>query len=133
MLAQASGLVHFRKRVTSEILSEINDLILASSAGDDGDDDRDDTRDPDGTNNQDGDDGTSTDVDNEGSLLMGASCAPAAIRYPTDLSLLNNAREMTEAVIDTCHAPDIGTNAPPDVSAEGAKTVSASGQEEETA
>lgn len=105
-----SMLVHFRKRISSEILSEINDLILASQADDNDDDD---TRDPDGTNNQDGDDETSTEVDNEGSLLMDASCAPAAIRYPTDLSLLNDAREMTEAVIDTCHAPDIGTNEKP--------------------
>ena len=106
-------LVHFRKRVTGEILSEINDLILASQADDNDDDDSDDACYADGTNNQDGDDETSTEVDNEDSLLMDASCAPASIRYPTDLSLLNDVREMTEAVIDTCHTPDIGTSEKP--------------------
>jgi len=32
--------------------------------------------------------------------MLDASCAPADIRYPTDLSLLNQAREQTEAIID---------------------------------
>jgi hypothetical protein len=30
---------------------------------------------------------------NKGTLLIDATCAPADIRYPTDLSLLNEARE----------------------------------------
>lgn len=30
---------------------------------------------------------------------MDATCVPADIRYPTDLSLLNEAREKTEAII----------------------------------
>jgi hypothetical protein len=34
-----------------------------------------------------------------------ASCAPADIRYPTDISLLNEAREKTEAIIDVLHDP----------------------------
>ena len=33
---------------------------------------------------------------NQGSLLIGATCAPADIRHPTDLSLLNEAREDME-------------------------------------
>ena len=32
---------------------------------------------------------------NKGKLLVDASCAPADIRYPTDISLLNEAREKT--------------------------------------
>ena len=35
---------------------------------------------------------------------MDATCTPADIRYPTDLSLLNEAREKTEAIIDRLHA-----------------------------
>ena len=31
---------------------------------------------------------------------MDATCAPADIKYPTDLNLVNEARELTEAVID---------------------------------
>ncbi|MFN9957553.1 MAG: IS5/IS1182 family transposase, partial [bacterium] len=35
---------------------------------------------------------------NQGSLLIDATCVPADIRYPTDLSLLNEARELTETL-----------------------------------
>ena len=36
----------------------------------------------------------------QGKLIVGATVAPQAIRYPTDLSLLNEAREFTEQIID---------------------------------
>jgi hypothetical protein len=35
--------------------------------------------------------------------LIDATCIPADIRYPTDLSLLNEAREVTEKLIDAMH------------------------------
>jgi hypothetical protein len=41
---------------------------------------------------------------NQGSLLIDAICAPVDIRHPTDLSLLNEAREVTEILIDAMHA-----------------------------
>lgn len=37
--------------------------------------------------------------------MVDASCAPADIRYPTDISLLNEAREKTESIIDVLHKP----------------------------
>ena len=37
---------------------------------------------------------------NRGKLLVDATCTPADIRYPTDVSLLNEAREKTEEIID---------------------------------
>jgi IS5 family transposase len=37
---------------------------------------------------------------NQGSLLIDATCAPVDVRYPTDLSLLNEAREVTEILVD---------------------------------
>jgi len=40
---------------------------------------------------------------NEGSLLFDATCSPANIAYPTDVNLLNEAREITEEIIDTLH------------------------------
>jgi len=40
---------------------------------------------------------------NQGSLLIDATCAPVDIRHPTDLSLLNEAREVTEILIDAMH------------------------------
>ncbi len=36
----------------------------------------------------------------QGKLILDATVAPQAIRYPTDLSLLNEARELTEKIID---------------------------------
>ncbi|CAB3391268.1 transposase (fragment) [Kyrpidia spormannii] len=41
---------------------------------------------------------------NHGKLLLDATCAPADIAYPTDLTLLNEAREKLEAMIDVLHA-----------------------------
>ena len=40
----------------------------------------------------------------KGQLILDATCAPADIRYPTDLGLLNDAREKTEQIIDQLHA-----------------------------
>jgi len=41
---------------------------------------------------------------NQDSLLIDATRVPADIRHPTDLSLLNEARELTETLIDAMHA-----------------------------
>lgn len=38
---------------------------------------------------------------NRGTLMIDATCAPSDIRYPTDLSLLNEGREKLESIIDT--------------------------------
>ena len=38
---------------------------------------------------------------NVGTLMIDATCAPSDIRYPTDLSLLNEGREKLENIIDT--------------------------------
>jgi hypothetical protein len=37
---------------------------------------------------------------NQGKLILDATCAPADIHYPTDLEILNEAREKTEEIID---------------------------------
>lgn len=39
----------------------------------------------------------------QGKLIVDATVVEQAIRYPTDLSLLNEAREISEAIIDTLH------------------------------
>lgn len=41
---------------------------------------------------------------NEGTLILDATCAPQAIRFPTDTSLLSEARQNTEGIIDALHA-----------------------------
>ena len=55
-----------------------------------------------------GSDNAGSDNNNHGKLIMDATCAPADIRYPTDVSLLNEAREKTDEIIDTLHHPLVG-------------------------
>lgn len=43
-------------------------------------------------------------VENRGKLLVDATVAEQAIRYPTDLSLLNEAREISEKLVDELYA-----------------------------
>jgi len=82
-LFDASMMVHFRKRFPAEKIEEINRMIVAAMKKDDTDDD--DPGDP---------------PSNNGKLVLDATCAPADIRYPSDLSLLNEARENTEEIIE---------------------------------
>ena len=55
-------------------------------------------------NNSDGDGkksrGTAEDEENEGELLIDATCVPSDVRYPKDTDLLNEGREKQEKIID---------------------------------
>lgn len=85
----ASLFVDIRKRLGEELLTEMNEQIygfsmkLASSQGDK-------KKDP--PNNS-----------NKGEVLYDATACPQDIAYPTDLNLLNTAREISETLIDTLH------------------------------
>lgn len=48
--------------------------------------------------------GVGEGVENHGKLLIDATVAEQAIRYPTDLSLLNEAREISEKLIDELYS-----------------------------
>ena len=88
-----SLLVEFRKRLTDEILGEINEMILSYNHPDD------ETRS--GGSGTSGD-GRNTEEDkNSGTLLLDATCAPQHIAFPQDINLLNEARENLEEIIDT--------------------------------
>jgi len=82
-----SLMVYFRKRLTPEILGEINEMIIARAESKPKPPPSDDDTDP----------------PNEGTLIVDASCAPQNIRYPQDLSLLNEARENLEEMVDEMH------------------------------
>jgi transposase, IS5 family len=110
----SSMMVHFRKRLSDSVLSEINELVVqqASRSSDDADDHETSTR----GGEQDGAvDASESEQEppNSGRLLMDASCTPADIRYPTDLSLVNEVREKSEEIIDVLHHPDIGRTEKP--------------------
>ena len=98
---EASMMVHFRKRLGLEELSGINELIHSKQwkqkhkeRVQDQEKDREDKG-----------GGSGVGAPNRGKLIVDASVAPADIRYPTDLSLLNEAREKSEGIIDELHGP----------------------------
>jgi len=101
-----SMMVHFRKRLGAEMVNEINELVTAPHVGREGEQSADDEEGR-------GGEGGATGGENRGQLKMDASCTPADIRYPTDLSILNEVREKTEAIVDVLHRPDVGRKVKP--------------------
>jgi len=104
-----SALTRFRKRVTPEMLSEINDIIIGrKKEGEDcgGSNGPSDEQAPPGDGGEQTPprgEGPDDEPENEGTLILDATCAPQNIRYPTDISLLNEAREKLEEMIDAAH------------------------------
>ena len=92
--------VAFRKRLNIGMATKINDAIVLREKPEK-------KRSKD--DNQDGDGSTQ----NMGKLLVDASCTPADITFPTDLKLLNKAREKSEEIIDILHGPYIGIRKKP--------------------
>jgi len=106
-----SMMVHFRKRFSDEDLRLINELVvqrgkemLIESIKNQVDDDDSDQQGPNAGDQLSLDDLVKPadwpEEQNWGTLSIDASCTPADITYPTDLKLLNEARESTEKVID---------------------------------
>lgn len=87
-----SLMVYFRKRLTPEVLGEINEMIIRDAKARESKKDDDDE-------DQGG---------NSGTLIVDATCAPSNIRFPQDVSLLNEARENAEKLIDVLHDPAEG-------------------------
>lgn len=91
-----SLMTYFRKRFDVGTLNQINDLIVKQAM---------DPEQDEATESAEKDDHDSdhTPPANGGKLIVDATCAPADVAYPTDLNLLNDAREKTEAIIDTLY------------------------------
>lgn len=81
----SSMMSHFRKRFNAQDIKDIDELLHSA------------TRLKPEVSNDDSDDEPPS---NKGSIIVDASCVPADIHYPTDLGLLNKAREKTEEMID---------------------------------
>jgi transposase, IS5 family len=88
----SSMMVYFRKRLGSDILKKVNEWIHEDQL----------------RKEKKEDDGESTGGNNKGQLIADATCAPQDIRFPTDVDLLNEAREKTEKIIDILHTPSKG-------------------------
>ena len=110
-----SMMSRFRKRLTPEMLQDVNDVItgrktaeqIAREADEHDEGHEDDSgKVPAGSGGKDGqpEEAEEPDRPNEGTLILDATCVPQAIRFPTDTSLLNEARLNTEGIIDSLHA-----------------------------
>lgn len=93
---EASMLVHFRKRLSLKLLEEINEEIIPrellsreKKSEDEAKHNKDDEEPP----------------GNQGKMIIDTTCTPADITYPTDLKLLNRAREKSEEIIDSLYEP----------------------------
>lgn len=96
-LFDPSMMVHFRSRLGEEDYQRINQELIRMATESE-QTPKDEDEDP---------------PANQGKLLVDATCTPADITYPTDLKLLNEAREKTESYIDKLHAPFVGKNKKP--------------------
>jgi IS5 family transposase len=84
---EASMMVHFRKRLGMEDLNWVQEKIAQRAQKK-----HEKHKEPD-------------PQENGGQLIVDATVTPAGIKYPTDLNLLNKAREKTKRIIDTLHDP----------------------------
>lgn len=114
----ASLMTHFRKRLGSEVIQEVNGWIAIEEAKKQASDQGSDDDDSSGGSDARSANGSLTSPAAEpplhqGKLLLDATCAPADMAYPTDLSLLNDAREKLEIIIDLLHKPQRGKTVKP--------------------
>jgi IS5 family transposase len=107
-LFDPSMMVHFRKRISPETLEEINLAIISSYRKDSEPSQDPPAAPPDAPplsdHALDTKEGAQPEAQPNGKLLIDATCTPADITYPTDLKLLNDAREKTQRIIDDLHA-----------------------------
>ena len=92
-----SLLVEFRKRLSADIMIEINEMIIEYNMPDDSDDDNNDSGSGTGENAVIVEEYDTSQ--NSGTLIIDATCAPQNIKYPQDINLLNEAREKLEKLI----------------------------------
>src|SRR6056297_3947840 len=102
----ASTMVHFRKRISFDMTQEIIEMLYKKMEeehpqhqenGQNQDDSDDDANTSNTENNTHTPESThETDKPNRGKLLLDATCVPSDIRYPTYLSLLNEAQNLSE-------------------------------------
>ena len=102
-LFDPSMMVHFRKRFPASSIAEINEELYRRTHDDNKLND-DSNKPGDGVHSGSVDENAQSNLaeptENSGVLIVDATCAPSDIRYPQDLSLLNECRENTEAMID---------------------------------
>jgi len=86
----SSMFVHFRQRIGVNLVNKINEKMVKEQTELPGEEVKKKSSEI-------------SEPKNKGKLILDATCAPADIKYPTDLGLLNQAREHTEKIIDALH------------------------------
>ena len=93
----ASMMVHFRKRISAEMVMQITEEMFVTEALEAMDA-------PESEVEEDVEIEAETEVltgnGNRGTQILDATCCPQDIRYPTDIGLMNQARELSEEIID---------------------------------
>ena len=97
-----SMMTYFRQRFNKGALAEINESIVQKAMEPES-----------GPQEETVDENDNDRSSNNGKLIVDATCTPADVAYPTDLNLLNEAREKTEEAIDVMHGPLAGTRKKP--------------------
>jgi hypothetical protein len=100
-----SLLVEVRKRMGQGVFDEFHEAVIESVERKKAkravkDSDNDGTNGTPSSNDAESDNGEADLPQNHGKLILDATVAEQAIRYPTDLGLLNEARELSERIID---------------------------------
>lgn len=91
----ASLMTHFRKRLPAEVINRFNEKVIELARRPPPEDDP-----PPEGGDKPAPDKKESEPTNAGTILMDATCVPADIKYPTDLNLVNDARDLTEHLID---------------------------------
>jgi hypothetical protein len=104
-----SMMTHFRKRFDKDMLTNINESIVQGVMESGGQNNAVDTH----SDKDQGSKGQNNPTSHKGKMIVDATCTPADIAYPTDLTLLNEARQKSEEIIDTMHSPFVGIGKKP--------------------
>ena len=99
----SSSITNFRKYVTAEMIKEINDELFRAEVEKNDKNNSDSSGGPEENNESEHNGVVASTADNAGELLLDATCAPAYIKYPTDINQLNEAREKLESMVDALH------------------------------
>jgi hypothetical protein len=95
---EASMLVHFRSRISLELVNQVSQRMVIKE-------EEIITTQPAEKKPEVAEKEEISEPKNQGKLICDATVAPADISYPSDLKLLNEAREQTEEIIDTLYEP----------------------------
>jgi len=105
-----SMMTHFRKRFDKDMLMSINESIVDGAMEQDN---KNNVVETDSDKNEGSKDDENNPPSHKGKMIVDATCTPADIAYPTDLTLLNESREKSEEIIDAMHAPFVGIRKKP--------------------